>query len=65
VESLQAEERYGGSVKFLYIAEIVLLLTTVMLVGQDTELGQFTKSSVNFRRRRRRRLGGRRSWPRS
>ena len=26
--------------KFLYIAEIVLLLTTVMLVGQDTELSQ-------------------------
>ena len=26
--------------KLLYIAEIVLLLMTVMLVGQDTELGQ-------------------------
>jgi len=26
-------------VKFLYIAEIVLLLTTVMLVEQDAELG--------------------------
>ena len=44
VENLRAEERYGGSVIFLYIVEIVLLLTTIMLVEQDVELGQLRQN---------------------
>ena len=38
-ERLRAEKRYGGSMNLLCIAEDLLLLTTVMLVEQDTELG--------------------------